>query len=459
METDPNAPFDLAILGGGISGLALAAWALQEDLRVAVFDQAEEPGGVMKSFRENGFLFERGPNTVLDRDPSLDDLIEWAGLGERAIRVPLRGMQRYVWFEGRLNEVPASPLGALTTRLLSPLGKLRVLREPFIGAVNEDESLRDFAIRRLGREVYERALVPMVSGVTGGDPAAMSTEYSFPALKELERKGGSLFRGMLARRKETGGQPRRRPNMVSFPDGLGELPRALAWRLGEGWYGGATVESLTPLSNNSGHEIRTSRGTFRASEVALTADAATVASWLAPISPETAERLRNVHYCPLAVVGLGVDASSLTLPPGFGFLTTADSGIRALGAIFNSAFFEGRAPEGAHLLTVMLGSDRDPEALRLSDEELEEQVRRDLGQALGWNGKARVIRVMRWDRAIPQYGLNHSRLIEALADTEKRYPGLHFFGNWRGGAAVGERVRLARELARKISRKKAENSA
>lgn len=456
-ETGAEAPLDLAILGGGISGLALAAWAVRENLRVAVFEKDPEPGGVMQSAREDGFLFERGPNTVLDRDASLDHLIDGAGLGDRAMRVPLRGMKRYVWHAGRLNEVPSSPLGALTTPLLSPLGKLRVFREPFIAPVREDEPLRDFAVRRLGREVYERALVPMVSGVTGGDPAAMSTEYSFPVLKELERKGGSLFRGMLARRKESGGAPRRRPNMVSFPEGLGELPRALAERLGEAWNGGVTVESVTPIPEGSGYVIRTAAGVVRAAEVALAADARAVASWIEPWSPEAAGRLWQTHYCPLAVVGLGVETSSLTLPAGFGFLTTAESEIRSLGAIFNSAFFEDRAPAGTQLLTVMLGSDRDPGALQLSDEELLEQVRRDLGRVLGWNGKALVTRIMRWERAIPQYGLEHHRLMAAVAESEQRHPGLHFFGNWSGGAAVGERVRLARELASKISRKKAEN--
>lgn len=412
----------------------------------------------MKSHREDGFLFESGPNTVLDRDPSLDDLIEWAGLGDRAIRVPLKGMQRYIWRRGHLNEVPASPLGALTTPLLSPLGKLRVLAEPFIAPVREDEPLRDFAVRRLGREVYERALVPMVSGVTGGDPARMSAEYSFPVLKELERKGGSLFRGMLARRKESGGQPRRRPNMVSFPEGLGELPRAIASKLGEAWRPGVAVESLNPTKPGEGYEIQTSAGPFHAADVAIAAEASTAASWLEPLHAPAAERLRKVHYCPLAVAGLGLKASSLTLPPGFGFLTTADSDLRVLGAIFNSVFFPDRAPEGTHLLTVMLGGDRDPEAAELDDPALTERIRRDLHRALNWNGEYEILRIRRWEAAIPQYGLKHDELVKILGEAEERFPDLHFFGNWLGGAAVGERVRLARDLAGKISRKKAENS-
>ncbi len=453
------APLDLAILGGGISGLALAAWALQEGLNVAVFEKTGKPGGLMQSSRNEGFLFEGGPNTVLDRDPSLEALIDWAGLSPRTLKVPMKGMARYVWHDGRLNEVPSSLLSAFTTPLFSPRGKLRVLREPWIKPVMEDESLRDFAIRRLGCEAYERALVPMVSGVSGGDPSEMSTEFSFPAMKELERKAGGLFRGMLARRKESKDVPRRPLHMISFPDGLGELPSAIARKLGPLCRFGAVVESIRGYPEGDGFTIQTSSGEVRTSQVALAADTESVATWLEPLDAEAARLLRNVHYCPLIVVGLGVDASMVSLPPGFGFLTTADSGLRILGAIFNSGFFEGRAPQGMQLLTVMLGGDRDPAVLKLSDDEIMHQVRTDLARALNWNGQSVTSRIVRWDHAIPQYGLDHALLLEAINRVEDRFPGIHAFGNWRGSAAVGERIRLARELAANISRKKAEKSA
>lgn len=449
---------DLAVLGGGISGLALGAWAVEAGLRVAVFESSDRPGGVMDSARSGPFLFEVGPNTVLDRDPSFDDLLRWAGLENRALRVPMRGMARYIWHAGRLHAVPSSPISALTTGLFSWGGKLRVLREPWIPAVKEDESLEAFAVRRLGREAYERALVPMVSGISGGDPARMSTEFSFPLMKALEREGGGLFRGMLARRKLPGAPPRRPLHMISFPDGLGELPRAIAARLGDRYLSGRTVDRLTPLTGGAGFELRAGAEHWISREVALCAPASTAAAWIRPWAPEAAVRLDAVHYCPLSVVGLGVERGSLKLPPGFGFLTTKGSGVRVLGAIFNSTFFPGRAPEGLELLTVMLGSDRDPQAASLPDDELLAQVRRDLATVLGWNGRAAETRIMRWPAAIPQYGLDHALLLGALEAAETRFPGLHFFGNWRGGAAVGERVRLARELADRLQRKKAEIS-
>lgn len=449
---------DLAVLGGGISGLALAAFAMKAGLRVVVLEKEPHAGGVMGSSREDGFLFERGPNTVLDRDDSLEELIEWSGLADRALKVAMRGMPRYIRHGGRMHAVPASPMSALTTGLFSAAGKLRVLREPLVAPVLEDEPLKDFAIRRLGREAYERALVPMVSGISGGDPAKMSTEYSFPMLKDLERRGGGLFRGMLARRKEAGANPRSAVHMVTFPEGLGELPTALARRLGRAYRPGTEVRRIE-RSASGGFRIEAEGAMLEASEVAMCADAGTVAAWVETLAPETSARLRAVHYCPLAVVGLGVEASSLTLPRGFGFLTTAETDLRVLGAIFNSGFFPARAPTGHHLLTVMLGSDRDPEALKLSDEALLEQARRDLGRTLGWDGKARAIRVQRWPRAIPQYGLDHGKLVASIQAAEDRLPGLHLFGNWRGGAAVGERIRLARETAGKISRKKADKSA
>lgn len=457
-HTSGGTGLDLAVLGGGISGLALAAWATEAGLNVAVFDRSDRPGGVMDSARSGPFLFEVGPNTVLDRDPSFDALLQWAGLDGRALRVPMRGMARYIWHGGRLHAVPGSPISAITTGLFSWGGKLRVLREPWIPPVKDDESLEAFAVRRLGREAFERALVPMVSGISGGDPAQMSTEYSFPLMKALEREGGGLFRGMLARRKQPGAPPRRPLHMISFPEGLGELPRALATRLGDRYHAGRPIEAVTPSPNGRGFEIRSGAEQWTSREVALCAPAPAAAAWVRSWAPEAADRLDAVHYCPLAVVGLGVERGSLKLPPGFGFLTTKDSGLRALGAIFNSTFFPGRAPEGLELLTVMIGSDRDPEGASLPDDELLAQVRRDLATVLGWNGRAAETRIVRWPGAIPQYGLDHARLLRSLEAAENHFPGLHFFGNWRGGAAVGERVRLARELAETVRRKKAEIS-
>ena len=161
--------------------------------------------------------------------------------------------------------------------------------------------------------------------------------------------------------------------------------------------------------------------------------------------------MRAVHYCPLAVVGLGVETGGSKIPSGFGFLVAPNHGLRILGTIFNSNFLPDRAPEDCAALTVMIGGDLDPEALTLEDQALLDLARRDVETALGRKLKVRSHHIERWSRAIPQYHMDHFAIIRELEKVEQRRPGLHLFGNWRGGVALGERIERAKELAERIT--------
>lgn len=411
----------------------------------------------MQTRSAGDFLFEGGPNTVLDRYESTDELIDLVGLGDECVRVRLRDSERFIWHGGELHQVPQGPGGLFGTQLFSFAAKLRIFREPWVAPVQEDESLRDFVVRRLGSEVYERAFLPMVCGVSAGDPARMSAELSFPVMKEMERASGSLIGGFInrmrsaAKERRASGKPRRDTHMISFGEGLVRLPQALADFLGEDFRPGTPISHVEPRGDDAGFRIHGSDQTWQADRVILCGDATSTSQWIEPFASELSEKLRATHYCPLAVVGLGVKSNSLRLPPGFGFLATRGQGVRVLGSIFNSNFFAGRAPEGCAALTVMVGGDLDPEGANLSDEALTELVKKDLGTILDWNGEAEEIVIQRWPGAIPQYGLAHQQTLDEIERTERQFPGLTFFGNWRGGAAIGERIELARQTANALA--------
>ena len=444
----------VAVLGGGISGLALAAWLNRSGVEAVVLEKSDRPGGVIASERVDGFAFERGPNTVLDRCASLDESIEWAGLGADVRRVALKGQARYIWHGGRLHRVPSGPGSLLTTRLFSLGGKLRLLREPWVAPLAGDETIESFAIRRFGREVYERAVAPMVAGVGAGDPSRLSVAASFPALKEMERETGSVLRGFIRRMKAARrSDERRSTSMVSFVGGLESLPLALANRLGDSLHLDFDVRAIRPDGAGFAVEGMQSGEPTRvfAERVVLCAEADVVAGWIADLEPAAAARLAAVDYCPLVQIGLGVERDSLRLPEGFGFLSALGSDLRAIGAIFVSNIFPDRAPEGCATLSVMLGGDLDPEAAEFDDATLIETMRRDLKRALQWNGRFRALYVARWPRAIPQYRVNHAELVRSIDEVETRRPGLRFFGNWRDAAAIGERIERARRLAERIA--------
>lgn len=456
--------FPVAVVGGGISGLALARWLRESGVRAVVFDSSDSPGGVIGTESYNGFTFEQGPNTILDKSPAFNDLLDLVGLSDEALRIPIRSQERYIWHDGRLHAVPSGPGSLLTTALFSLKGKLRLLRELRVPRVDADEPLESFVRRRLGDEVYERAFLPMVQGIGAGDPSRMSAEASFPLLKELERGHGSLIRGFIRRMKsargERNGAPRTPINIVSFPagsdtgrGGLGRMADRIAASLGADWRGGCTVSRIARVPAG-GFELtignRPDTSSVKAGRVVICTPADEAARLIEPFDAPLASDIGRIQYCPMIAVGLGVSARSIRIPPGFGFLAARDQGIDMLGAIFNSSFLPDRAPQGHVALTAMLGGDLRPGDLERTDDEIIGILKRDLGRVLGWDGTHAALRIIRWPRSIPQYRPGHLDLVVRMDAFERAEPGIRLFGNWRAGVSINDRIDSARALAAEL---------
>ncbi len=448
------------IVGGGISGLSLAAWLKKSGMAVLVLEKSDHPGGVIGSIEADGFLFERGPNTILDKSAAFNELLNLAGMEDQTVRAPLKSQNRYIWRDNRLHIVPTGPLSLIRSSLLSFGAKCRLAREAWISPVDADETLKDFVVRRLGKEIYHRAFLPMVQGIWAGDPAQMSARASFPTLKEFEADHRSVIRGFFSRMKtqratSKDGASSKETHLVSFQKGIAQLTDSLADFLGDSYRPEAEVCEIMAGSDSGGFQItgrlRGKETVFRAKLVILSSETQSAGKLIEHFEPELASRLKAIPYCPLICVGLGVEVGDLKIPSGFGFLVARDQGLRILGTIFNSNIFPGRAPAGCAALTVMLGGDLDPSAINLSDEEILKVVRHDLGFALDWNGKAKAIHIERWNRAIPRYGMDYFEVEALIEGVERRHPGLHFFGNWRQGVSINDRIELARTQAQKIS--------
>lgn len=455
----PTRRVPVLICGGGISGLSLATWLRVEGIAATVLDKNRTPGGAIGSLEQDGFTFERGPSTVLDKYPSFDRLVELAGLEEKALRVPLATQTRYVWLRDRLHAVPTGLGAFLRTPLLPARAKLALLREPFVARGPAEESVATFVERRLGAAWVRNLITPMVSGIWAGDPAQLSIGHAFPIMKELERDGG-LLRGGVARMrrrmkaKRTGqGAPltKARKNLVSFTGGLQRLPEALAARLGEAYHAGIEILEIAP--QNPGFIVTTrDKATlaitrWETPHVVIAAEVDHAAQWVAGFDAALAATLNSFPYNKLAVLSVGLQSGDACLPPGFGFLVPRGEELRILGAIIHSNFLPGRAPAGCAALSVFVGGELDRAGFELDDDALLAVAKRDLQRAVGWNGSARTLHLERWARAIPQYDMRHGERLAAIAAAETRWPGLHLAGNWRGGVAIGDRVEVMRALA------------
>jgi len=428
------------VVGGGLSGLTAAFRLSRAGADVVLLEATGRAGGVMRTEERKGYLLEAGPNTVRFTAP-LQDLIEELGLRDETL-LANPGMPRYIDFDGKLHELPATPLSLAGTRLLSAAGKLRLLSEPFRrSGPGGDESVRDFVARRLGPEVADRLAEPFIAGIFAGDASELSASAIFPALVEWERKRGSLLAGAFAQLREARSSPSRpRPRgLLTFRRGLETLPRALARSLGRSFRPGSPVRAVVHEGGRWIVETDTER--LEAQRLILATPAWAAAPLVAPFAPDAAaghERWRT------ASGGCGIDSSAaaaLRRPlQGFGHLVVPAESRRILGAVWSSSLFPGRAPDGRILLTVFLGGTRDPAAPELETSELLSIAGRDLFAEGLVRGEPELVLLTRWQRAIPQYTRGHAGRMRALADAEARWPGLRFAANYRGGVSVGDVV-------------------
>jgi oxygen-dependent protoporphyrinogen oxidase len=217
----------IAVIGAGISGLTAAYRVRQFGLPVVVYEKQNRTGGVIRSGREFGFLTESGPISL--RPTSLlEQILHELNLESRRVPVNENGKKRFLVRQGKLIPVPGSPVSAITSPLLSWPAKLRLLCEPFVPkSTSQDPTLAEFVSRRLGSEVLEYAVEPLVAGMYAGVPEQLSVRQAFPKIYELEQTSGSLLRGAIARairspRREKRGLP------FSFSDGVEVLAHALS---------------------------------------------------------------------------------------------------------------------------------------------------------------------------------------------------------------------------------------
>ena len=231
---------DVVVVGGGIAGLAIA-WELltckgllPDGVGVRVLEAAPRPGGNIRTERRDGYVCEWGPTGFLDDAPATLDACRRLGLGPRLTPAFAAAERRFIVRRGKLRELPSGPISFLGSDVLTLRGRLRVLGEPFVPPRRSelDESVFEFAKRRIGREAALVLVDALVTGIWAGSADSLSLRSALPKLAALERDHGGLVRGMIAKRGSGGTASGPRGRLTSFPDGLDELPNALADALG-----------------------------------------------------------------------------------------------------------------------------------------------------------------------------------------------------------------------------------
>lgn len=464
----------VVIVGAGISGLAIAeaierhSTAAGKPIRPLLLEAEAQAGGKITSVREQGFVVDTGPHGFLDKEPKMFALIDRLGLSDRVIGANKEAENRYIVRQGNLRKLPSSPPAFLAGDVLPWSGKLRVLWEPFAARRPEiEESVWQFAARRIGRQAADVLIDAMVTGIYGGDPKKLSLPAAFPRMFELETQYGSLIKAQLRLAQERkkalppganapkGGAGGPTGTLHSFKDGLGELTSALARRAD--LRPQATLRMLG--REGAGFRLRGEGLDERADHVVLAIPAFDAEALLRPHAEGPAQVIGQIPYASIVVVVAGYSAAAVKRPlDGFGFLIPNGEGRSILGAISASSVFPIHVPEGTVMLRTLLGGDRHPELMEKSDAELVHLARSELAQWVGLDPNAAPVveRVIRWPRGIPQYTLGHAQRVAAADALEAALPGLYLAGNAYRGVAmlncvadadrVGARV-VARALA------------
>ncbi len=439
---------DVIVIGGGVSGLTTAHDLMLRGLDVAVLERQVKPGGNAISERFGGYLMEHGPSTlnasVTGATARLDALDLLAGAGELGPNV----RKRYLRDGARLSGISIHPLGFFLSGYLSWRGRLAMASEILRPRRRDgaEESIFDFARRRFGAEFADKVIEPMAAGLFMGDSRALSINGAFPKLVELERRFGSITRGVLAARR--GAEPGRK--LYSWPGGIATIPAALSARLGGRVQCGITVRKITPRAQ--GFDVVTSHGTRHARAVVLAVQPHVVASLLEQIEPTAAAAARAIAAPSIGVVYLGYRRDQVAHPlDGLGFLSTKKTGQVISGAQFCSTMFAGRAPRGHVSISCYTGGARHPDLAGLSDAELSGAVRGELADILGIKGAPKVMRTRRWALGLPQYGLGHAARRQVLETTPARMNGLFVTGNFIGGVSVANCMDSASETAARVA--------
>ncbi len=417
------------IIGGGLSGLSAAYYLKNKGEDFVLLEKESRSGGVMESFNAEGRIFDKAA-VSFSMTPEISEMITTLGIEDELIHASSESAARFIYRRGKLRKLTANPSSIFTSPLLSWKAKLRLLKETRIKSKSpQGESVADFVSRRFGRELYESVANAVLSGIYAGDPEKMEAAVVLKQFVSYESEFGSVIEGM----KTNKGKNKR--IISSFKNGTSVLTSALYHDIKEHVVSETEVLKISKLE--SGYQILTANNKMYTAERVITclpsfALANCIKSDFSPL----AQTLEEIRYCKVNMSHVAYKSDDIKkMINGFGFLVPQIEDKALLGAVINSKVFRDRAPDNETTFTVFSNPDvASPEA-----------VLKELESILGINQAPVYTKITSWTRAIPQFHVGYSELLEKLTKFEKT-ENIKISGNFRSGVSVGDCVKHQKEI-------------
>lgn len=474
---------DVVIIGGGITGLAAAYYLLRGGCRCTLVEREVRLGGVIRTEQADGCVIEAGPDSFISQKPWALELIRELGLEADLIGSNDHLRKTYILRHGRLVPmpdglflmVPTAIRPLLSTPLLSPGTKIRMAcellrrartsgRSDGPAAANgkvttpaRDRSVAEFIRNHYGQEAVDYLAEPLLAGIYGGDAAELSVNSVLPRFVELERRFGSLTRGVLASRAQTASSSKAAPLFLTLKGGMQQLIEALESAIaGKVTFVRGEVEAVESTGNESSpNRLRVSlSGTaLEADHVVIATPAYAAGRLLRGMDASLADLLGGIRYHSSITIALGYERSGFRHRlEGFGFLVPKVERRLLTACTWVGTKFPHRVAENRLLLRAFIGCGTNESLLTRSDDALVHEAREELQRLMGVTEEALFSRVVRWRRAMAQYNVGHERRIAEIQGRLDRFPRLHLAGNAYMGIGIPDCIHSAQLAAQRITR-------
>ena len=445
---------NITIVGAGIAGLSAAFELQQSGFEVMLLEGSERLGGKILTSEIEGFNIDAGPDSFLTRDPEMRELCFSLGVGDEL--VPPTGKPAKVWVDGEMHNLPKRhflgvPLDLDELDELSLLTKEGAKRAKLDLTLpdnkpTEGETVGSLIRRRLGDEVMDRLVGPLLGGINAGDADDLCLESGVPQLFDASQRDFSLVRSVQNFLKDQNRDPAS-PVFLTHPDGLQTVVKRLEEQIDSNIRRNERVTSVE-ISDNS--ILVKGSQEYQTDAVILCIPAFVAAKLLQDSCPDTSNLLEKIQYASMAFITFAFNKGDVPQFNGSGFLIGRDENLLTTACSWTSEKWSHLKNDDTVFLRLSVGRFGDTKALAMGDDALIKNLNGELATLTGINADPIATRVTRWPNSFPQYELGHGDRINVIRQQAAlEMPGMFLAGSPYKGIGLSACIRDGIDQARK----------